>query len=324
MSYTQLSLEERYQIFEQFQCCRSVPTIAKLLNRAPSTIYRELKRNRGLRGWRPLQSHRKAMSRRLERVVPNRIQASTWQEVERLIRLDWSPEQITQRLCLERGVRVSHEWIYRYIYKNKCRGGQLYRHLRQQKPRRRRFGRYGRRSYLVDTTSIEQRPKAVEGRRWFGHWEGDTMIGKGRQGGLLTLVERKSRYTKIRHVVSHHGKVIHRQVNAALRTMKDRVKTLTYDNGREFSEHKRTEKDLDAKIYFAHPYSSWERGTNENTNGLIRQYFPKQRSLAKVSRAEVAQVENKLNHRPRKCLGFRTPHEVFFGEKTLLTVALVS
>ncbi len=323
MGYTQLGLEERYQIYEWKLAGWRVATIARKLGRCASTIHRELKRNRGQRGWRPLQSHRKALARREGKVRP-RLDAAAWSEVERLIRLEWSPEQISRRLLLENNVRISHEWIYQYVYRDKCQGGDLYRYLRQQKPRRRRFGKYGRRSYLVDTTSIEERPRSAESRKWFGHWEGDTMIGKGQQGGLLTLVERKARYTVVRHLSSKHGQTVRRQVRAALAPLKDRVKTITYDNGREFCEHKGMETDLGARVYFAHPYSSWERGTSENTNGLLRQYFPKKRSLATVSKREIARAVDRLNHRPRKCLGFRTPHEVFFGEKNQLTVALTT
>lgn len=323
MGYTQLDLEERYQIFDWMLHGWRISRIAAALDRAPSTIYRELKRNRGQRGWRPLQGDRKAMARRLGKARP-KFDAAVWTEVERLIRLEWSPEQISKRFRVECNVSISHEWIYQYIYRDKLLGGRLYCHLRQQKPRRRRFGKYGRRSYLVDTVSIEKRPKEADSRHRFGHWEGDTMIGKGSQGGLLTLVERKSRYTLVRHLVSRHGRVVSRQVGVALRAFKDRVKTITYDNGREFSEHKRMEASLDARVFFAHPYSSWERGTSENTNGLLRQYFPKKRSLAKVTRQEIARATDRLNHRPRKCLGYRTPYEVFFGKKTLLTVALAT
>ena len=238
--------------------------------------------------------------------------------------MDWSPESISQRFRLERNVSISHEWIYQHVYRDKQEGGHLYQHLRQQKPRRRRYGKYGRRSYLVGTRSIEERPKSAESRRWFGHWEGDTMIGKGRQGGLLTLVERKARYLLACHIASHHGEVVQRAVRETLTPVLPRVKTITYDNGREFAGHKGMEKDLDAKVYFAHPFSSWERGTNEQTNGLLRQYFPKKRSLAHVSAKEIAHALSRLNHRPRKCLGYRTPHEVFFGEKHQLTFALTS
>ncbi len=323
MGYTQLGLEERYQIYDRLRDGWKQSTIARYLGRSPSTISREIKRNRGLRGYRPLQAHGKALGRRLDKGRV-RLGESVWGEVDRLIRLDWSPEQISERFSVEHNVAISHEWIYQHIYRDKQQGGQLYRHLHQQKPRRRRYGKYGRRSYLLGTKSIEQRPESVDSRRWFGHWEGDTMIGKGKQGGLLRLVERKARYLLAGHLVSRHGEVVRQVVRETLMPVKPRVKTITYDNGREFAAHKGMEADLDAKVYFAHPFSSWERGTSEQTNGLLRQYFPKKRSLASVSPKEIAHALDRLNHRPRKCLGFRTPHEVFFGEKHQLTVALTS
>ena len=323
MGYAQLGLEERYQIYDRLRDGWKQSTIARYLGRSASTISREIRRNRGLRGYRPLQAHSKALARRLDKGRV-RLDEAVWNEVDRLIREDWSPDQISERFCLERNVEISHEWIYQHVYLDKQQGGRLYRHLRQQKPRRRRYGKYGRRSYLVGTRSIDERPKSVETRHWFGHWEGDTMIGKGKQGGLLTLVERKARYLLAAHLISRHGDVVRRAVHETLTPVLPRVKTITYDNGREFAGHKGMEKDLDAKVYFAHPFSSWERGTSEQTNGLLRQYFPKKRSLAHVSAKEIAHALGRLNHRPRKCLGYRTPHEVFFGEKHQLTVALTS
>ncbi|MGB5490939.1 MAG: IS30 family transposase [Woeseiaceae bacterium] len=323
MSYAQLGLEERYQIYDGLRDGRKQSAIARYLGRSPATICREIRRNRGLRGYRPLQAHSKALARRLDKGRV-RLTEAVWNEVDRLINLDWSPELISKRFCLERNVAISHEWIYQHVYQDKQQGGRLYRHLRQQKPRRRRYGKYGRRSYLLGTRSIEERPKSVESRRWFGHWEGDTMIGKGKQGGLLTLVERKARYLLASHLISRHGEVVRRAVRETLMPVLPRVKTITYDNGREFAGHKGMENDLGAKVYFAHPFSSWERGTSEQSNGLLRQYFPKKRSLAHVSAKEIAHALDRLNHRPRKCLGYRTPHEVFFGEKHQLTVALTS
>lgn len=323
MGYAQLGLEERYQIYDGLRGGLKQSMIARYLGRSRSTICREIRRNRGVRGYRPLQAHSKALARRLDKGRV-RLTEAVWNEVDRLIGLDWSPELISKRFCLERNVAISHEWIYQHVYQDKQQGGRLYEHLRQQKPRRRRYGKYGRRSYLVGTRSIEQRPKSVDSRRWFGHWEGDTMIGKGKQGGLLTLVERKARYLLASHLVSRHGDVVRRAVRETLLPVLPKVKTITYDNGREFAGHKGMEKDLGAKVYFAHPFSSWERGTSEQSNGLLRQYFPKKRSLAHVSAKEIAHALDRLNHRPRKCLGYRTPHEVFFGEKHQLTVALTS
>jgi len=154
-----------------------------------------------------------------------------------------------------------------------------------------------------------------------GDWEGDTVIGKGHRGALVRLVQRKSLYTVIGAVCRKTANAV---IVAGLTPYKEQVYTITYDNGKEISEHEKIAKDLGAKIYFAHPYASWERGVNENTNGLIRQYFPKGRELTAVTKDEIEHTMNRLNHRPRKTLGFRTPYEVFFNTKTTLTVALGS
>lgn len=323
MSYTQLGQAERYQIYALLQAGWRIAQIANWMRRSRSTIYRELKRNRGNKGWRPSQAYQMALARRMNKSGP-RLGAAVWAEVERLLGEEWSPEQICCRFRAESNVQISHEWIYQYVYRDKRAGGQIYRYLRQQKPRRKRLGKYGRRRYLKDTRSIEQRPRQADSRRWFGHWEGDTVVGKGQAGAILTLVERKSRYTRLRHLATRHSEGVRQEVCKALAPIKHRVKTITYDNGREFAAHRGMEKDLNARVYFAHPYASWERGTNENTNGLLRQYFPKKRSLAKVSDHEIAHAEHRLNHRPRKCLGFKTPYEVLFAEKHQLTVALTS
>ena len=238
--------------------------------------------------------------------------------------MDWSPEQISGRLNTEEGIRISHEHIYQYIYADKASGGKLYRHLRCKKKRRKRYGSYDRRGVIPNRVSIDDRPAVVAKRSRIGDWEGDTMIGKNHKGALVTIVERKSLYTVIDAVARKTAAAVRRVIVTGLTLHKDRVYTLTYDNGRELTEHEQIAKELRAKIYFAHPYSSWERGLNENTNGLIRQYFPKGRELTDVVQEEIEHVMDRLNHRPRKTLGFRTPYEVFFSTKTPLTVALGS
>ncbi|HIE43126.1 MAG TPA: IS30 family transposase, partial [Nitrospinaceae bacterium] len=191
-----------------------------------------------------------------------------------------------------------------------------------QKVRRKRYGRYDRRGIIPNRVSIDDRPAIVNARKHFGDWEGDTVIGKSHKGALVTLVERKSLYTVIQAVLHKTAGAVRNAVKQALTPHKDRVHTITYDNGREFTDHEGMAKDLETRIYFAHPYAPWEGGLNENTNGLIRQYFPKHRDLTTVTNTEIENAMNKLNHRPRKSLGFRTPYEVFFKTKTSLTVAL--
>ena len=323
MSYKQLTQEERYQIYALNKAGHDQATIAGILDRNPGTISRELRRNRGLKGYRPQQAHNLALRRRYDKAQP-RIGSQVWQLVEALIREEWSPEQIVGRVAMEQGVSISHEWIYQYIYADKHSGGDLYRFLRCQKVRRKRYGIYSRRGTIPNQVSIDDRPAIVESKRRFGDWEGDTVIGKGHRGALVTLVERKSLYTVIRSVLHKTAKAVRGAVVDGLTPYIDWVHTITYDNGREFSDHEGMASDLEASIYFANPNASWERGLNENTNGLIRQYFPKDRDLTTVTKYEIEQAMDKLNHRPRKSLGYRTPHEVFFNTKTSLTVALQS
>ncbi|MGB5339659.1 MAG: IS30 family transposase [Gammaproteobacteria bacterium] len=321
--YTQLTQEERYQIYILKKAEYSQAEIADLLERDKSTISRELRRNRGLKGYRPQQAHHLALLRRYDKAQP-RIGDQVWQQVETLIREEWSPEQVVGRLEDEQGVSISHEWIYQYIYADKRSGGDLYRYLRCQKPRRKRYGSYDRRGIIPNQVSIDDRPAIVDSKRRIGDWEGDTVIGKGHRGALVTLVERKSLYTVIRSVLHKTAKAVRDAVVDGLTPYIDWVHTITYDNGREFADHEGMASELEARIYFAHPYASWERGLNENTNGLIRQYFPKDRDLTTVTEREIEKAMDKLNHRPRKSLGYRTPYEVFFNTRTSLTVALQS
>jgi IS30 family transposase len=321
MSYTQLTQEERYQIYALKKAGHIQAEIAGIIGRDPGTISRELRRNRGLKGYRPQQAHSLALARRYDKARP-RIDSKVWQLVEALIREEWSPEQVVGRVEMEQGVSISHEWIYQYVYADKRSGGDLYRYLRCQKARRKRYGAYSRRGCIPNQVSIDERPAIVSTRRRFGDWEGDTVIGKGHRGALVTLVERKSLYTVIRSVIHKSAQAVRHTVVDGLAPYIDWVHTITYDNGREFADHEGMAADLDARVYFAHPYASWERGLNENTNGLIRQYFPKHRDLTTVTQQEIEQAMDKLNHRPRKSLGFRTPYEVFFNTQTSLTVAL--
>ncbi len=322
-TYTQLTREERYQIYALKQADHQQAEIATILGRHKATISRELRRNRGLRGYRPKQAHCLALERRCAKIRP-RFRGSVWRQVKKLIRQHWSPEQIVGRLKTEQDTHISHEHIYQYIYADKRSGGDLYQYLRCQKKRRKRYGSYDRRGIIPNQVSIDERPSIVGAKLRFGDWEGDTVIGKRHRGALVTLVERKSLYTIIRAVCRKTAEAVREAVVAGLTPYKEKVYTLTYDNGREFSDHAGIASDLEARIYFAHPYSSWERGVNENTNGLIRQYFPKDRDLTTVSQAEIENAMHQLNHRPRKTLGFRTPFEVFFKTQTTLTVALAS
>jgi IS30 family transposase len=238
------------------------------------------------------------------------------------IREDWSPEQISGRLLLEYGRTISHETIYRYIYSDRAAGGDLHRHLRCQKKHRKRYGCRDRRGRIPNQRSIDERPCEVDNRSRLGDWEGDTVIGRRHQGALVTVVERKSLFTVIGAVPSKTSAAVTDAIVQGLRPHADKVLTLTCDNGREFAGHEEVAAALDVDVFFAHPYSSWERGTNENTNGLVRQYFPRNRNLREVTREEVESAAARLNNRPRKKLGYRTPREVFYGVTEMLAVAL--
>ncbi len=320
--YTQLTREQRYQIYALMKAGLSQTAIAKIIGVHKSTMSREIRRNRGLRGYRPKQAHHFAQVRRAQVARP-RISCETWSQVERLLRSDWSPEQISGWLVKEFRVRVSHESIYQYILKNKRLGGDLYLHLRCKKQRRKRYSSSTEtRGQLVNRISIDERPAIVETRSRIGDWELDTIIGKNHKQALVSLTERMSRLTLIAKVKHKSADLISRSVQRLLEPMVEKVFTLTSDNGKEFAKHQEIAAALKADFYFTHPYSAWQRGLNENTNGLIRQYFPKKHDFTNITDNDVTMVMNKLNNRPRKCLGFQTPNEVFFGIKP--TVALVT
>ena len=311
MRYRQLTREQRYQIYILLKAGHTQSEIAANVVCHKSTISRELRRNCGYKGYRPLQAQGLAHGRRF-RSHPTRISQQTWQLVELLLRQQWSPEQIAGRLKLEQRPSVSHERIYQYIYDDKQRGGSLYRQLRSQKKQRKRYGGGARHAQIPNRLSIEQRPAVVASKSRIGDWEVDTLIGARQQGALLSCTERKSKLTLLRKLKTKGALEVKRNCIEMLSTCKDQVLTITVDNGKEFSDHRDIAILLEADVYFAHPYASWERGLNENTNGLIRQYFPKKYDFAKITHDEVKSVVAKLNNRPRKTLGYRTPNEVFF------------
>jgi len=311
-TYTQLTREQRYQIKALLDTDHNQRKIADVLGVHKSSIQRELKRNRGQRGYRAKQAHEKASARR-KRKSQARISVKTWRLVEKELCEDWSPEQVSARLK-KSGFSVSHERIYQYVYADKRAGGTLWKHLRHPKKYRKRAGGRDRRGKISNRRSIEERPAIVEERSSIGHWEADLIVAKNHQGVALTLTERKSRFTLLRSFPSKHAEPITQGIIELLKWDK-RLKSITFDNGKEFAGHQEIALALNTDCYFAHPYSSWERGTNENTNGLIRQYFPKSYNLKKVSMEEEVMVMDKLNSRPRKCLDFMTPYEVFFGHQ---------
>ena len=273
--YTQLTQEQRYDIYGLMKTGKTQSEIAQELRVHASTISREIRRNKGERGYRPAQAHQKAKARQLSKVHP-RICASTWSLVDSLIKQDWSPEQISGRLSKEHNILISHESIYLHIYQDKRQRGQLHEHLRCQKKRRKRYGKQGRRGRIPNRVSIDQRPSIVNQKSRIRDWEGDTIIGNNHRGVVATLVERKTQYTLMAKSKTKQAEAVRKSIEQELIPHRNRVHTITYDNGLEFAQHQEMVQTLSAKIYFAHPYASWERGLNENTNGLIRQYLPNQ------------------------------------------------
>jgi IS30 family transposase len=316
MSYTQLTHGQRYQISSLMKERRSQTQIAANLGCHKSTISRELRRNRGQKGYRFHQADELAYDRQCE-AYRSRIAWQTWQQVERLLLLDWSPEQIAGWLKRARQPTVSHEWIYLYVYADKRRGGTLHHHLRSQKKQRKRYSGYIRRGQIPNRTSIDKRPQIVARKGRFGDWEADTIIGARHKGGILSAVERKSKLTRLRKLVTKSAAEMKDNTIELLAPLAAKVHTITVDNGKEFCEHELIAAGLQARIYFAHPYASWERGLNENTNGLVRQYFPKKYEFARITAKDLQQVEDRLNNRPRKSLGYRTPNEVFFKQRSV-------
>ncbi len=316
MNYTQLAREQRYQIYALMRAGHNQSQIAIVVGCHKSTISRELRRNRGLKGYRPFQADELAYGRQCD-AYRARIAWGTWQQVERLLRQEWSPEQIAGRLKLEKQPTVSHECIYLYVYAEKRRGGTLHRHLRSQKKQRKRYGGYIRRGQIPNRTSIDKRPKIVARKGRFGDWEADTIVGARHKGGILSLVERKSKLTRLRKLATKAAAEMKDNTIELLAPLAAKVHTITVDNGKEFCEHELIAAGLQARIYFAHPYASWERGLNENTNGLVRQYFPKKYDFARITDKDLQQVEDLLNNRPRKTLAYRTPNEVFFKQRSV-------
>jgi len=315
-SYKQLAYEQRYQISFMLKMGFSQTKIANEISVHRSTISRELRRNRGKRGYRPKQAHQMALNRRNK--ANYRFPPITWDLIESLIRMDWSPEQISGWLKNRQDFHISHEWIYQHILVDKQNDGDLYQHLRCQKKRRKRYGSYDRRGKLPNRVSIDQRPAEVETRQRLGDWEVDTMIGKRHKQALVTLIERKSRLVLMRKVEQRTAGAVEDVITHLLEPWTHDVHTITADNGKEFAHHEQIAKKLKTEFYFAHPNAAWERGSNENVNGLIRQYFPKKQSFVNITNDETELVTNLLNFRPRKCLDFKTPIEVFLE----LSVAL--
>ncbi len=313
--YNQLTLEQRYEIYILLKTEHHQSEIAQALGVHKSTVNRELKRNCGQRGYRPKQAHSKAKERQHDKIRP-RISRITWDFIETLIMNEWSPEQIHGWMKDNLPFSVSHEWIYEYIYQDKNKDGNLHTHLRCKKKYKKRNGSNDRRGQIKNRVSIDERPGIVEDRSRIGDWEADTIIGKAHKQAIVSLTERKSGLALIYKVDRRTKEQTEQVFKQLLNSIVDKVHTITSDNGKEFANHETIAKTLKCDFYFAHAYSSWERGTNENTNGLIRQYFPKNRDFRTITDEEIIHAMKRLNNRPRKRLGFKTPNQVFFGDES--------
>jgi IS30 family transposase len=292
--------------------------IARNLQRHRSTICRELQRNcaRYDGAYRPSIAVERTNGRRSRSRRNSRFSPSDWLRIEQLLRLDWSPEQIAGRLRLEGSLSISHETIYRHVRQDRRRGGLLFTHLRfSRKQKRKRYGRPDSRGRLRGKRMIDERPPEIEQRSKIGHWEGDTVMGRATtRECILTLLERKAGVVLIGKLAARTTAQANQRIECLMARNPNCFLSITVDNGTEFHDYEAVERATGVKFYFAHPYHSWERGSNENVNGLIRQYVPKGASMVGLSQHRCEFISTRLNNRPRKRHGFRTPAEVFYAE----------
>lgn len=312
-----LSLSEREEISRGVIAGRSVRAMAEAMDRAPSTISREIARNGGRGRYRAAAADKRAWKRALRpKLCKLAINSLLRQSVAAKLERNWSPEQIAgwlKHLHPENeALRVSHETIYRSLYVQ-ARGvlkKQLVQHLRRQ--RSIRHSRHATlKGRLANSISIRERPASAEDRAVPGHWEGDLLLGSN-SSQIITLVERHSRYVMLAKIPNRETKTVVNALIKQARKLPDELyKSLTWDNGKELADHQRFTLETDVDIYFCDPHSPWQRGSNENTNGLLRQYFPKGTDLAQHSQAKLNRIARELNERPRKTLDFHTPAERF-------------
>ena len=317
MKYRQLNAEERSALAALRSVGLSKAEIARQLGRHRSTVGRELQRNAAPHdGWyRSKRAHQRAHARRYRSRRNSQFGRAEWARIEGLLREEWSPEQVSGHLALTKELAISHETIYRHVWRDWKAGGTLHAHLRgARKQCRKRYGRYDSRGRLAGKRMIGERPAVVERRRRIGDWEIDTVMGESlgeSSDCLLTLVERKTGYVLIGKLKARTAAEANRALLELLARYPGRVKTITADNGTEFHWYERIEAASAVKFYFATPHHSWERGTNENTNGLIRQYLPKGQTMKGVTQTLCDMIAEQLNNRPRKRHGYKTPNQCF-------------
>jgi IS30 family transposase len=315
MRYRQITFEERYTLGLLRRQGLTPAAIARVLGRHRSTIGRELRRNHTRRdgSYRPQLADWYARGRRSRSRRNRRFSPADWDRVAALVREDWSPEQIAGWFRRQRLLTISHETIYRYIWADKRQGGRLFTHLQgAQKRQRKRYGSYDSRGRLAGKRPITARPAAAEARTRVGHWEADTILGAGQSGPcVLSLIERKTGYVVLGKLRKRTAAEVNQRAVRLIRRQPRLVRTITADNGTEFHSYAVIERATAARFYFATPHHAWERGTSENTNGLLRQYLPKRTSMAHLTQHDCNRIAAKLNRRPRKRLSYRTPEECY-------------
>ena len=306
-----LTLEQRHYIYLEKDTSTKT-SIAQKLGVAVSTISRELKRNEGQRNYRYQQAERLAKERHKNKPKKRILSCKLIDFIVNCIKKDWSPEQISGYLKAQKNMSIHHETIYRYLVKDKKNKGSLYLHLRRQgKKQRKQYGSGKKGAGIPNRVDISARSEEINQRKRVGDWEGDTIIGKNHQGCIVTLDERQTKLRLAFPLNSKHCIPVSNAIIHLLTPFKHFVHSITFDNGKEFCSHEKIANSLSCNNYFATPYCSWERGQNENANGLLRQYFPKSMKLIDIAVKTVMIAVDKLNSRPRKCLGYRTPYEAF-------------
>lgn len=319
--YHQLARAERYSIAAMRRQGLSARVIALRLDRHVSTIYREIKRNATAHdgAYRPEKAHSYAQARRSRCRRKPQYSHQEWAQVNRLLRLDLSPEQAAAVLRA-RGWCISHQTIYRHVHRDQAALGDLWKHLRiLPKPRRKRYRSHDSRGVLPGKRHISQRPISAHRRSRRGHWEGDTVMGSDMRHCVLTLVERRTGFVIIMKLKARNKREVRRALLRAIARHPTMFKTITFDNGTEFHDYEAVERLHPVKCYFANPYHSWERGSNENMNGLIRQYLPKGSCMRHITQRTCDRIARKLNARPRKRFRFKTPNELFLKPRRCRT-----
>jgi len=311
MQQQRLTPTERYSISALLSIGHSIRSISRHLNRHHSVVCREVLRNSQQGRYDASEAHSRALLRQATSHTTIRFTSEIRDLVSDYLRIDWSPDQISQYLKMEYGKKISVQRIYQFVADDRREGGSLYRHLRHGLKRRKRYGSHEYRGRIIDRVSIDDRPALVNEQRRVGDFEIDTIIGQHHQQAVVTVVDRKSLFTLVGKVDKNDAESVSRMTISLLKPFLPAVKTITADNGKEFATHKKVALELNCDYYFAHPNAPWERGINENTNGLIRQYLPKGTSFLHVGERQTNFIMNRLNNRPRKKLGYKTPKQVF-------------